>query len=184
MARAVIRIETDGFIWRALRVASFCEFVVTDDLCGQGFLAYCPTGQRPAKYESHWRRARKGAVRQFPAFSRYIFCGLLPGQVIGRDTRRRIESVLSNVSGPLTVPAAAIRHVNDLELAGEWDELRSPVEKMGLAIGSGVRITEGPFLGFSGAVSAIESESRIKVLIGLFGGPTPVSMSYGQVIPL
>jgi hypothetical protein len=174
------RIDVEGVTWRAVRTASFCEFLVCDELAEMGFRSYTPIAQKPRTW-FHNRRAPRGSIQQLPAFGRYIFCGEPPGQFVRRDTRKHIESILSDSRGPRMIPPAAIRFVNDLELAGTWDEVHSAVEKMGLREGDPVRFKEGPFAEFQGVVTGFASENRIKVLIDLFGRSTPVLAGYGQI---
>lgn len=45
-----------------------------------------------------------------------------------------------------------------------------------------VKITDGPFKGFEGKVSAVDEErGKIKVLVSMFGRETPVELDYLQV---
>src|SRR6056297_3925 len=45
-----------------------------------------------------------------------------------------------------------------------------------------VKITDGPFKGFEGKVSAVDDErGKIKVLVSMFGRETPVELDYLQV---
>lgn len=45
-----------------------------------------------------------------------------------------------------------------------------------------VKVTEGPFANFSGRVEEINMErGKIKVMVTIFGRPTPVELEFGQV---
>ena len=49
-------------------------------------------------------------------------------------------------------------------------------------IGESVRITDGPFSGFSGTVDEIlEDRSKVKVTVVIFGRKTPLELSFTQV---
>ncbi len=174
--RAARAIETDGFRWIAIRVGpsppSVCaEFLVVDELNAAGIRAYCPLGQRWAVTDRGRRCAKR--VRQFPIFPRYCFAGLLDGQMIRRSTERHIESILSDSRGPLPIPPAATKRINDWELAGEWDSCRGWREKSRFRPGAEVEVTGGPFAGHNGVVDALVSEFRIKALIVRSRGRRP-----------
>ena len=173
-----VRIEVEGRRWVALRVAHAQEFSAAEELSARGFLGYCPTG---AKFRLKGKGRRPSCIVHHPVFTRYIFCGQLAGQVVGRDSRIGVDSVLGDSRGPLLIPPSVIRHINDLELAGEWDATKSWREKSPYAPGSEVVVTDGPFSGFPGTVSALESECRIWVLIQIFGRLTRAQLAPCQI---
>jgi len=181
------RIETEGYCWHALRVrpslpAAPAEFTIVSELRQMGLNAYCPRGARWLIWESHHKRARPKTVREFPVFSRYVFCGLLDGQVVRRDTRMGIQGVLESGGKQLSIPPAAVRFINDRELAGEWDSTQSWREKSPFKPGDEVTIVAGPFAGFQATVSALASEYAIKILIDVFGRKTPMTIETCQTI--
>jgi transcriptional antiterminator NusG len=54
--------------------------------------------------------------------------------------------------------------------------------KIGLERGETVRITEGPFVDFIGAVSDVdEGKGKVRVLVSFFGRETPVELDFLQV---
>ena len=54
--------------------------------------------------------------------------------------------------------------------------------KIGLERGETVRITEGPFIDFIGAISDIdEGKGKVRVLVSFFGRETPVELDFLQV---
>ena len=54
--------------------------------------------------------------------------------------------------------------------------------KIGLSQGETVRITEGPFVDFIGAVSDVdEAKGKVRVLVSFFGRETPVELDFLQV---
>ena len=59
----------------------------------------------------------------------------------------------------------------------------NPVEtEVNFEIGESVKITDGPFSGFSGTVDAIEEDrSKLKVIVVIFGRKTLLELSFTQV---
>jgi transcriptional antiterminator NusG len=54
--------------------------------------------------------------------------------------------------------------------------------KIGLQQGDMVRITEGPFIDFIGAINDVdESKGKVRVLVSFFGRETPVELDFLQV---
>ena len=54
--------------------------------------------------------------------------------------------------------------------------------KIGLEIGETVRITEGPFVDFIGAINDVDqSKGKVRVLVSFFGRETPVELDFLQV---
>ena len=54
--------------------------------------------------------------------------------------------------------------------------------KIGLQAGDTVRITEGPFIDFVGAIGDVdESKGKVRVLVSFFGRETPVELDFLQV---
>lgn len=79
---------------------------------------------------------------------------------------------------PLPVPEAEVKRM--LGTADATTERVRP--KMSLEIGEKVKVTEGPFASFEGAVEDIDEDTgRLKVTVSIFGRSTPVDLEYGQV---
>lgn len=52
-------------------------------------------------------------------------------------------------------------------------------------IGEGVKVVEGPFADFTGVISEVSlDQSKLKVLVSIFGRETPVELTFDQVIKL
>jgi len=57
-----------------------------------------------------------------------------------------------------------------------------PTHKIDVSIDAPVQITDGPFKGFEGKVSAVdEARGKLKVLVSMFGRETPVELDALQV---
>jgi transcriptional antiterminator NusG len=54
--------------------------------------------------------------------------------------------------------------------------------KVNFEVGETVKINDGPFLNFSGAIEEIEPDKgKLKVTVDIFGRKTPVELEYWQV---
>ncbi len=61
-------------------------------------------------------------------------------------------------------------------------EAKTPVVKVGLRKGQGVRVIDGPFTDFVGAIEEVNTDKgKVKVLLSLFGRETPVELDFLQV---
>ena len=71
---------------------------------------------------------------------------------------------------------------NILLRTGELKAEKTFRPKQSFSTGETVRITDGPFSGFTGVVEEINSEkNRMRVSVEIFGRPTPVEIEFTQV---
>lgn len=69
-----------------------------------------------------------------------------------------------------------------LQKAGEIKSDRTLRPKQSFVIGESVRIIDGPFDSFTGAVEEInEEKAKLRVMVGIFGRSTPVELDFIQV---
>lgn len=79
---------------------------------------------------------------------------------------------------PLPVPEREINRI-----LGTADEaVDRPRPTITFEIGEEVRVNDGPFQSFEGAVEEVDEESgRLKVTVSIFGRETPIDLEYAQV---
>jgi transcriptional antiterminator NusG len=84
-----------------------------------------------------------------------------------------------NGQDPIPVPEEDIQKIKK-RMGAEISE-----HKIEFKEGDTVKITDGPFKGFDGAVSEVDSQKgKLKVMVNMFGRETPVEIDALQVIAL
>jgi len=73
----------------------------------------------------------------------------------------------------------------EVEAIQKFMRLEQPLYKTAFTIGEAVKIVDGPFTDFLGAVDEIdETKGKVKVLVSIFGRETPVELDFLQVTKL
>ncbi len=91
-----------------------------------------------------------------------------------------IQGVIGFVGGerPMEVTAEEIAVIK--EQVTDSEDTEKP--KVNFEVGETVKINDGPFLNFSGAIEEIEPDKgKLKVTVDIFGRKTPVELEYWQV---
>ena len=71
------------------------------------------------------------------------------------------------------------------DVDGVAPEVKRPKARLEYEVGQQVRVQTGPFADFSGTISEINvDQSKLKVLVNIFGRETPVELEFGQVAKL
>jgi transcriptional antiterminator NusG len=122
----------------------------------------------------------KKATRSRKFFPGYIFV-----QMVMEDSTWHIVKNASKVTGfvggkvkPPEVPEEEVMRVTrQMEMGAEKVQ-----PKVKFSVGESVTVIDGPFSGFNGAVEEINQEKgKVKVLVSIFGRPTPVELDFVQV---
>ena len=122
----------------------------------------------------------KKATRTRKFFPGYIFV-----QMDMSDDTWHLVRGSSKVSGfvggpgkPPEVPESEVNRVTkQMQLGAE-----KPKHKISFTVGESVVVIDGPFSSFNGSVEDInEEKGKVKVLVSIFGRPTPVELDFLQV---
>ena len=114
----------------------------------------------------------------------------MPGYLLVRmDMSEKGYHLINNinrVTGFLGQPGKP-SPMRDKEVAFILNQVEEGVENprnlITFDIGEQVNVTEGPFEGFAGMVEEVDQEnSRLKVIVSIFGRATPVELEFTQVM--
>ena len=131
-------------------------------------------------------RGGKKTVTQRKLYPGYIFIDM---QLYDEEKRllappwdfiRNTQGIIGFLGGerPIATPAADI----DVIKAQVADSEETEKPKVNFEVGEEVKINDGPFQNYNGAVEEIDAESgKLKVTIDIFGRSTPVELEYWQV---
>ena len=116
-------------------------------------------------------------------FPGYIFVNMFLNDVTWHLVKNssKVSGFVGSTGGktrPPEVPEAEVMRVTQ-QMAGVAEK---PKSKINFAIGEQVTVVDGPFNNFNGTVEEInEEKAKVKVLVSIFGRPTPVELDYIQV---
>ena len=115
----------------------------------------------------------------------------MPGYVLVRmelsDKTYHLVNSINRVTGFLGPQGKPMPMRDDevnaiLHRSGEGGVEVAPRNLIRFDVGEKVNVTDGPFEGFSGMVEEVdEHTNRLKVMVSIFGRPTPVDLEYSQV---
>lgn len=70
----------------------------------------------------------------------------------------------------------------EVEAIQKFMDMEEPLYKVAFSVGEAVKIIDGPFTEFLGAIESIdEAHGKLKVLVSIFGRETPVELDFLQV---
>ena len=151
--------------WYVAQTLHHREKVAERHLREQGFRSFFPRFRRTAR---HARKLREVVAPVFPG---YIF--------VTFDTERdRWHSIhgtigvcrlLTTLKRPVPVPADVVQ-----ALIGAIDVSGCVVLGANLRVGQAVRVVAGPFVGGLGVLERLDGKGRVRVLLNIMGGQTPL----------
>ena len=92
---------------------------------------------------------------------------------------------ITNFVGPSGKPAP-IGSDEVERIMGQMEGVRvAEPEEIGYKTGDPVKVVDGPFTDFTGTISEVNLErKKLKVMVSIFGRPTPVELDFLQVQPV
>ncbi len=92
-----------------------------------------------------------------------------------------IDGVMNFVGSKGSPQPISPEEISRIIGVGENGEDREAIS-IPFKVGDPIRVTDGPFLDFSGFVQEVNNEKqKLKVSVSLFGKPTPIELDYLQV---
>ncbi|HET6263011.1 MAG TPA: transcription termination/antitermination protein NusG [Chloroflexia bacterium] len=120
--------------------------------------------------------------RQFPG---YILVNMDMDDATWQLVRQTpgVTQIVGNGDTPLPLSRAEVeRLLHPGEVAETREKVKTTVDYQ---VGETVKVIGGPLSDFTGAISDINvDQSRLKVLVSIFGRETPVELSFSQVAKL
>lgn len=121
---------------------------------------------------------KQTTARKF--FPGYIFVEMF----LNEDTwhlvkgTNKVTGFVGGKTRPTPVPPDEVVRVTQQMAVGA----EKPKPKVNFSEGEAVRVVDGPFSNFNGTVEEINLEKgKVKVLVSIFGRPTPVELDFVQV---
>ena len=97
-------------------------------------------------------------------------------------TLRFIPNVLGFLGGMDNPTPVKQADINRILGTAEETVIKSDDIAVPYMVDEAVKVTDGPFSGFSGVIEEVNSEKRkLKVMVKIFGRKTPLELNYNQV---
>ncbi|MCM1290510.1 MAG: transcription termination/antitermination protein NusG [Prevotella sp.] len=129
-------------------------------------------------------RNGKKVIKERNLYSGYVFIeAILTGEVI--HELRNMTNVIDFLRGRgKAAQPESLREAEVVRMLGQADDARNAVDEAAeeFIVGEPVKVTFGPFSGFSGTIKEVVSEKKkLKVEVKIFGRPTDLELETSQV---
>ena len=169
--------------WYSLRVISGKEKKIRDSLIyeidREGFSSMVDQVFVPSENIIEMRDGKKKVK------NKVFFPGYL---LIKMDMDKEVKYLIENLTGVMSFVGPqgnpqSLKHDEVNRILGVVEGAKDKeVVKSLFNVGDHVKVTDGPFLEFSGFVKEVnEEKQKLKVSVSIFGRPTPVELDYLQV---
>jgi transcription elongation factor/antiterminator RfaH len=151
--------------WYVAQTLHHREKVAERHLREQGFRSFFPQFRRTVR---HARKLREVVAPVFPGYIFVIFdterdCWHSINGTVG------VARLLTALKRPVPVPGDAVQ-----ALIGAIDVSGYVVLGAHLRVGQAVRVVAGPFVGGLGVLERLDGKGRVRVLLNIMGGQTPL----------
>lgn len=122
----------------------------------------------------------KKATRARKFFPGYIFVQMNLSDATWHlvKSANKVTGFLGGSNRPSPVPENEVSRITKQMESGA----ERPKAKITFSVGENVTVVDGPFNSFNGTVEEInEEKGKVKVLVSIFGRPTPVELDFVQV---
>ena len=175
--------ESPDLKWYAIHVLSGHERKVKAYLENEskafGFADRINSILIPSEEVTEMREGKK-RVRSKAFFPGYM----LVQMILDKDTQHLILNTpgITNFVGPKNKPQPLRQEEIDRILGKVQESRAKEVVSVPFRVGDPIRVTDGPFLDFTGFVEEInEEKKKAKVLVSIFGRSTPVELDFLQI---
>ncbi|MDO8837353.1 MAG: transcription termination/antitermination NusG family protein [Parvibaculum sp.] len=163
-----------GCRWYVAAVQPGREDAVEVHLARQGFVSFAPRRLKTVKH------ARRLTERKVPLFPGYVFVSLDLDLQRWRSVNGTfgVRSLVTAGDRPSPVPRGLVESFIDLtDMSGTMNAGPD------LTPGQRVQVLTGPFADFIGTIERLDSNGRVRVLLGMLNGESPVTMDRNLLWP-
>jgi transcriptional antiterminator NusG len=125
--------------------------------------------------------------KRHTAVKKFLPSYILIEMELNKETQHLVTSTpgITNFVGASGKPVA-LRETEVKRIMAQIDRSRNrEALDIPYKVGEAVKVIDGPFADFAGTVSEVNPEKRkVKVMVSIFGRPTPVELDYLQVTSL